>query len=169
MLSLAKILFTTGMIFWMLFGPIVQTQSQSPYFGWIGEGYTAAKESQGLQISWRQFSAPDFESICAASPTPDQLTARDTHIELKVGETFSFRDLHVMALDSMGKPLDPVPITLNMEGKTPAIVDFQQYRQSTGPLVAIGSGEFRIQIRTLCSQPTDPHRELIIQYSVTVR
>jgi hypothetical protein len=157
------------MMFWMLFGPIALTRSQAPYFGWIGEGYTAARESQGLQVSWRQFSAPDFESICASSPAPDQLTARDTHVELKIGETFSFRDLRVMALDSMGMPLDPVPIGLNMEAKTPAIVDFQQYRQSTGPLVAIGTGEFRVRIRTLCSEPPDLPRELIIQYSVTVR
>lgn len=49
MLPLAQILFTTGMMFWMLFGPIVLTQSLSPSFGWIQEGYTTAKESRGCR------------------------------------------------------------------------------------------------------------------------
>ena len=166
---MARLVFTVGILFWMLSGPILQTHGQEPYFGWIGEGYTAAKETQGLDVSWRQFSAPDFESLCASSPTPDRLAARDTQIELTVGDTFWFGDLQVMALDSEGMPLDPVPITLGMEGKTPAIVDFQRYRESTGPLVAIGSGEFRVRIRPICIQPSDPPGELILRYSVTVK
>ena len=153
----------------MTFGPIVQTQGQSPYFWDIGEGYTGEDGSRGLQVSWRQFSAPDLEPLCASSPTPDRLVARESHIELKVGETISFQDLHVLALDSMGTPLDPIPITVGIEEKAPPIVDLKNYRESTGPIAVIGTGEFLLRIRRLCLEYTEPEKALFIRYSISAR
>ena len=105
---------------------------------------------------------------------------REDHIEITIGELFSFRDLNVLAVDAAGMPLKPVPIIVEIEEETPeivAIVDGEAYKQ-TGrtdienaccEALALRPGTFRIRIHTLCSELVgSPHKEkeTIIHYRV---
>jgi hypothetical protein len=158
----------------------VQAQSEGSYFVHLGEGFTTAPASGGIELNWRMFTVPALPEICASAPSPDRLMPREDHIEITPGELFSFRALNVLAVDGAGMPLQPVPIIVDIEVETPAIVtlvDGEAYKQ-TGrtdienaccEALALQPGTFRLRIHTLCAAlvgSTHKEKETIIHYRV---
>jgi hypothetical protein len=148
----------------LLFGVKVQAQSERPSFAHIGEGFTAADASGRIEIGYRMFTSPDMPAVCAAAPSPARLIARKDSIKITVGTLFSFREVNVLAVDATGRPLPPVPITVEIEDVPPgsvAVVNGETYKQ-TGRTDALGQccevlalrpGTLRARIRTACAEP----------------
>ena len=156
---------------WFLLGGDGRPWSKESDFGWLGEGYTAGDFSEGIVARWRMFSAPDWPARCAAAERPARLIAREDHIVVRVGETFSLRDLSVIAVDADGRPLKPIPITVDMEGKEPELVDTWDFRGAGDGLLALRPGTFRLWIRPVCTDSggPNPHKGIFIRYTIKAK
>ncbi len=151
---------------WVLTHPLVQAQSKDEEFEFmaIGEGYTSEDFSKGINVGWRAFSAPDVRKLCASSPAPSQLLAREDHIEVTVGEPFSLGDLNIVAIDSEGRILKPIPIRVDIDANRDAVDDWDYQTEGKG-LRALRPGTFRLLIRPFCNGKADSPK-LIIHYTI---
>lgn len=112
----------------------------------IGEGYTSINYSEGIRVAPRMFSAPDMPALCATVEKPAKLIARENHIQIRVGELFSFGDLNIVAVDSTGQLLKPIPIIVDTDADINKTIDITNYRETSGRILALRSGSFQIWI-----------------------
>jgi hypothetical protein len=144
-------------------------------YGTIGEGYSAHDLSQGINVAWRMFTIRDIEAVCATVAKPSRLITKKKEYVITVSDIFSFNDLAVVAVDTAGKPLKPIPIIMEMsetnnttEKDTKELIDIEKYKANGGGanVRALRPGTFHIRIRTLCTEPDKPVREIIIKYTI---
>ena len=113
-----------------------------------------------------------MEAICASAESPYQLIAREDLIEVMVGETFSLRDLSVIAVDSVGEPLKPIPITIDTDAETNVIINLDEYIRTGDGILALRPGTFRLWIHPFCSGPSpgpNPHKGTFIKYTIKAK
>lgn len=152
----------------LLMGPAVSAQDRQSAFATIGEGYTAPTVSQGVSVEWRAFTGTDFPALCEApaAKTVARLRSRQRSIKVAVGEFFSFGTLKVSAVDALGLPVGPVPITVAIEEGPQPVVDLRAYKLTGKNLRALRPGVFRVRIRTLCGVERGREREVVLRYIV---
>jgi hypothetical protein len=132
-----------------------RSQNKEPYFGQIGEGYSASDFSERIVIGSHLFPAPDNAAMCAAAPKPTKLKTNKNEYIIKVGDIFSPKDLRVVAVDADGKILKPTPIIFLIEVKTPEVwvmwdTKLKRETRSLHDIRALKSGNFRIRIKPFC-------------------
>ena len=98
---------------WNLFVVALKAQSEEPRYAG-GEGYTSANLTASIEVGARMFSAPDNLAMCAALPKPTTLITNKNEYIMKVGDIFSPEDLKIVAVDSTGKTLKPIPIDVSV-------------------------------------------------------
>jgi hypothetical protein len=149
----------------------VRSQNEKPHFGTIGEGYTAADISQGIDIGWRMFTAPNMGAICAAAGKAARLITDKIEYVLMVGDTFSFNDLCIVAVDAAGKTLKPTPVTMEIKEEPSDLIDILNYKKDGGgaEVHALRPGTFRIRFRTLCTGPDKTEKEIIIKFTILTK
>ncbi len=151
---------------WLLTHPLVQAQSKDEEFEFwhIAEGYTSEDFSKGINVAHRAFSAPTRE-LCASSPAPSQFLAREDHIEVTVGEPFSLRDLNIVAIDSEGRILKPIPIRVDTDAKG-GLIDYWDFQAGARKdLRALRPDTFRLLLSPLFNGKADSPK-LIIHYTI---
>jgi len=135
---------------WFTFGLAKPTAFQT-----VGEGFTSETAGAGIRVQYRMFSVPAMPQICATSPRPARLVARGTLAPLRIGRLFSLDRLVIVAEDARGRPLAPVPITLEVEGMEPPIFDLRADGSlADSKLLPVAAGRFRFRARTVCSHST---------------
>ena len=72
------------------------------------------------------------------------------------------QDVSIVAVDSEGKVMKPVPITVASDA-TSEMIDTWKFGAPTDEIRALRPGKFRMQFRALCS---DPAPEVTIYYTV---
>ena len=133
---------------------------ESSAFGTIAEALTSETQQQGIKVGYRMFSLPTFEETCAKSKQPAKLIARKAPVTLYVGEWFSLDRLVILAMDASGQQLDPVPISLEVEGKGPPLLNLQSDMIAEARVLPIRAGRFRFRARAICH---DISAEVLIQ------
>ena len=104
-----------------------------------------------MRVSWRRFSAPDFDSICEDVPSDILLSAPTAPTTLVVGEPFDLEALGVVATDQDRTLLAGVPVTVQVR-EQPPLLDVQAFRAALGPIVPVTPGDLMLRVRTLCSE-----------------
>ncbi len=150
---------------WLLTHPQVQAQNKDEEFMAIGEGFTSEDFSKGINVAHRAISAPDTRKLCASSPAPSQLLAREDHIEVTVGEPFSLGDLNIVAIDSEGRILKPIPIGVDIDANRDVVDDWDFQADARKGLRALRPGTFRLLIYPYCNGKADSPK-LIIHYTI---
>jgi len=148
--------------------PSLYAQNRKPTFVTVGEGYTAARASQGIRVEWHAFTGSDFAVLCGAPAVKatTRLLARQQTMKVAVDEFFSFSGLKVIAVDATGLSIGPVPITLAVEESAPPWADLKAYKLTGKNVRALRPGTFRVRIRTLCGGAGGRDREVGLRYVV---
>ncbi len=129
--------------------------------GTLGEGYSAPSLSEGIDVGPRAFTIYTLKEACEG-PHPTRLVAREDHIQLRSGQVFHMRDVSIVAVDSEGKVMKPVPITVDSDA-TSEMIDTWNFGAPTDEIRALRPGKFRMRFRALCSHPAP---EVTIYYTV---
>lgn len=117
----------------------------------VGEGFTSLIRTTGINAAYRVFSTPTFSKVCSESVRPFGLASPNGTVTLHVGEWFPLRRLVVVGEDKMGHVLSPSPITVELEGKEPPLLNLRTDMISDGRgLLPIRTGKFRFRARTIC-------------------
>jgi hypothetical protein len=77
-------------------------------------------------------------------------------VNLYVGRWFSLDDLSVMASDSEGKRLPPVPLMIEVDEGARALLDLRPEMTLSNKMLAVHEGTFRFRIRTACPGASVP-------------
>jgi hypothetical protein len=122
---------------------------QKPPFIAVAEGLSSEDEEHGIQAGFRVFSLPHLEKVCATAPRPVRLEVRSP-VRLAVGSRYSIRRLIVVARDTAGRPLQSVPLAIEIEQSELPLVDLRSDTIAKGQIYAIRTGRFRVRVRTIC-------------------
>lgn len=125
-------------------------RTDEPYFGTIGEGFTAPNASEGINATFRMFTSQD--DICRNVRPAAKLVAYNVPVILRVGEWFPLYNLAVVAVDTLDRPLPPVPITINVEHKDPPVLNLRSDMIAYGEILPIRPGRFRFGVSALCGR-----------------
>ena len=133
-------------------------------FGVFGEGYTSANYSEGLRVAWRMFSAPDTQKLCASTSIVHQFVAREDHFNVAVGNPFYLSELRIVALNSAGRILKPIPITVETDAAVFDLIYISSYQTKGNGIFILRPGTFQVRVRPFCEGSDSA--KLIIQYTV---
>lgn len=134
----------------LMSGTAVATE---PVFVALAEGFTSKGKSVGIEAEQRMFSVPSFPAVCAGLPTPAGLRfVAPKPLTLVRGQWFSYKRLVVLAVDGSGNYLPPVPIVVEVEDVTPAVLNLRSDMTADpdGRVLPIRKGRFRFRFRTIC-------------------
>ena len=134
----------------LISGTAVATE---PVFVALAEGFTSKGKNVGIEAEQRMFSAPSFPAVCAGLPTPASLLlVVPKPLHLVRGQWFSYKRLVVLAVDGFGKGLPPVPIVVEVEDATPAVLNLRSDMTADpdGKVLPIRKGRFRFRFMTIC-------------------
>jgi hypothetical protein len=98
------------------------------------------------------FSAPDMAGRCERAGIARRLSATRGQVRLVVGRPLPLTTLAVVAFGPAGEILPDVPIAIEVQEVSPAILDLRSDRLEPGP-VPIRPGVFGIRVRTVCDGP----------------
>src|SRR6266508_570131 len=97
-------------MFWALV-VLIGYLAQAPFVQ-VGEGFTTDDVHHGIDAGYRRFSTPDAKQMCATAPRPNSFRGPDSSLRLSTNRWFALSRLAVLAQDSDGRVLSPVPITI---------------------------------------------------------
>ncbi len=124
-----------------------------PVFVALAEGFTSKGREVGIQAAQRMFSVPSFPAVCVGLQAPARLVVvAPKPLRLVRGQRFTYDRLVVLAVDASGKVLQPVPIAIEVEEVTPAVLNLRSDMTADpdGRVLPIRKGGFRFRFRTLC-------------------
>lgn len=130
-----------------------QGSAAEPVFQHLAEGLTSKNKKVGIMAAQRMFSVPAMGEVCAHLQAPARIVVMGPKpLQLVRGQWFSYRRLVVLAVDSSGKVLPPVPITVEVEGITPPVLNLLSDMTASpdGKVLPIGEGGFRFRFRAIC-------------------
>jgi hypothetical protein len=134
-----------------LIAPRIVAQSALNHdFGQVAEGLTARTSKPKIEVAYRMFSAPAFQKECAAAGKPSSLVVQTAPLTLTLGNWFPLKGLEVVAEDESGQLLAAVPLAIEVEGKSPPLLDLRPEMISEAKLMPIRAGRFRFRVRTFC-------------------
>lgn len=120
--------------------------AETPYWSGVGEGLTS--DTGPARVSYRMFSAPDFEEICAR-PQPAYLAAADKPLVLTTGERFRLSNIQVSAYTSSHESLGGVALSVDIYMPEP-VLELNSEWLGIDVLYPIAPGRFRIRVKTIC-------------------
>jgi hypothetical protein len=105
-----------------------------------------------MEVGFRLFSAPDFDSFCSPARATDvtQLRSSSPRIRLRVGDRFPLGSLKIVALDAAGAVLPKVPVEIEVDER-PDVFELRSDKIADSLLTAKSPGQVRLRIRTICN------------------
>ncbi len=131
-------------------------------FGTLAEGLTSSSSSERITARERMFTIYDLRELCKG-PQPSRLIPREDHVQIKIGNMFSLQDLSVVAVNSAGEIMKPIPIILDTDARSD-LIDASAFRANADGIRALQPGRFHVRIRPLCSGSEGP--QAVICYTV---
>jgi hypothetical protein len=120
----------------------------------VAEARSPRTSKQAVNVAYRIFSAPTFPKICAEAGTPVKLVFQTNPLKLTLGSWFPLDTLAVVAVDESGRALMDVPLAIEVEEKSPSLLDLRPEMISKAKLLPIRTGRFRFRVRTFCPGST---------------
>jgi len=129
---------------------IVLSQAVPPPGLWptVAEAWTAPDEQSTIDAGYRMFTASD--DSCAKAPAPARLVAKGPVVVLHVGKWFDFSSLRIIAVDTAGHTLAPVPVQLEIEEIYPPLFSLRNDIIGYGGTTPTRPGRFKFRVRTIC-------------------
>ena len=123
------------------------------YYVTVAEGLTSPSMSESMRVAPRMFSAPDLADACQSPRRVARLEAPARTLDLRVGDQLALSTLRVVAVGEAGAALSAVPVVIEAEELNPALVQLRSDDAdlNEGRLRTVGSGTFRVRVRTLCT------------------
>jgi hypothetical protein len=124
---------------------------EDPAFVRLAEGFTSVNHQFGIVAGQRVFSVPTFPGICTPLEAPARLEVLSSEpLRLVRGRWFSYERLVVVAVDSAGNALPPVPIELDVENVSPELLNLRSDMTAGDRVLPVRAGAFRFRVRTIC-------------------
>jgi hypothetical protein len=134
-----------------LIAPRIIAQSALDHDFWqVAEGLTARTSKPKIEVAYRMFSAPTFQKVCAAAGKPSRLVVQTAPLTLTLGSWFPLNGLEVVAEDESGRLLPAVPLAIEVEDKSPPLLDLRPEMISDAKLMPVRAGRFQFRVRTFC-------------------
>ena len=124
------------------------------YFVRIAEGLTSPTLGEGIRVAPRMFSVPTLMDACKLVVPVDRLEVEPDTLQLTVGNRYELNTLTVIAVDGRDVAVPAQPIVLEVEETDPPVVQLRSDDPdlNVGRLLAIGTGTFRMRVRTICGR-----------------
>ena len=128
----------------------------------IAEGLSSPTITDGIRVAPRMFSAPSLVDACKNATAVRRLDVAPDALELLRGNRFSLDSLTVVAVDDADIAVPGLPIVLEVEDTEPPVLQLRSDDPdlNAGRLLAIGTGEFRLRVRTICGPP---YAEIVVK------
>ena len=125
------------------------------YFVTVAEGLTSPTITEGIRVAPRMFSAPALVDACRTTTPVDRLEVAPRTLELLRGSRYSLSSLSVVAVNRSDIAVPGLPIVLEVEDRDPPILQLHADDPDLdeGRMLAVGTGEFRVRVRTICGNP----------------
>ena len=125
------------------------------HFVRIAEGLTSPSTSEGIKVAPRLFSAPALVDVCKSATVVDRLRVSPERLELARGSRYSLSSLTVIAVNRADIAVPGLPIVLEVEDREPPVLQLRSDDPdlNEGRVLAIGTGSFRMRVRTICGEP----------------
>lgn len=138
---------------WLATCVVCSVTAAEPLFVRLAEGYTSKDARAGIVVAPRMFSAPTFAELCSRHQLPSRLLVMTPEpLRLSRGQWFPYDRLVVLAVDSSGRILPPVPIVVEAEETTPELLDLRSDMTADldGKVLPVREGSFQFRLRTIC-------------------
>ena len=125
------------------------------YFVQIAEGLTSPTITEGIRVAPRMFSAPALVAACKEIKVVERLEVAPETLELTLGTRYSLNTLTVVAVNAADIAIPATPIVLEVEDTEPPVLQVRSDDPDldAGRIRAVGAGEFRMRVRTICGTP----------------
>jgi hypothetical protein len=119
----------------------------------VAEGLTSPSLTEAMQVAPRMFGASDLTKACQSPRRIARLEAPARDLDLRVGDRLALNTLRVVAIGEAGAALTDVPVVIEVEELNPPLVQLRSDDPdlNAGRLLSVGSGTFRMRVRTLCT------------------
>ena len=122
------------------------------YYVQIAEGLTSPTLTEGIRVAPRRFSAPGLMAVCKTATPVERLEVSPMTLVLSRGNRYSLNSLTVVAVNSAEVAVPGLPIVIEVEDTEPPVLQLRSDDPDLdeGRVLAIGAGEFRMRVRTVC-------------------
>jgi len=132
------------------------------YFVNFGEGFTAEHDYEPPMIGWRVIGLAEIREIRARAQI-DSLVVHPSKINIRIGQTFSLKNLMVTAFDSNGKVVKHIPFSLAHE-KIKSIIETQKANPEL--IKGVKSGQIDLRISSLVPRPDGTYPVAFIKLNI---
>jgi len=132
--------------------PLLATDDAS--FLTIAEALSSGANRSGIRASYRMFTLATLHEACASASTTSKLESTKLPVRLYVGRWFSLQEISVIAVDSKGERLPPVPLMIDVDEGARSLLDLKPEMLTSDKVFATRKGTFRFRIRTICPGPS---------------
>ena len=124
-----------------------------PYFIAIGQGLTAASQTEAMQVAPGTFPAYQMNEACRTPRRIERLEAPARTIDLRVGDRLTLSTLRVVAVNNANRVVPGVPVAFDAEELTPPVLSLRSDDPdlAQGRIAAVAPGRYRVRVRTLCT------------------
>lgn len=125
------------------------------YFVHVAEGLSSPSVTEGISVAPRMFTASQLTEACRKYVRVDRLNVAPKVLELAPGNTYALNSLTVVAVNPAEVAVPGVPIVVEAEDSNPPILQLRSDDPdlNAGRLRVVGTGEFRVRVRTTCGTP----------------
>jgi hypothetical protein len=136
------------------------------HFVAVAEALTSPTISEGIRVAPRAFSAPTLVDACQSATSVERLKVSPPTLELVRGNRYSLGSLTVVAVTAADIAVPDQPIVIEVEDREPPVLQLRSddVDLNEGRVLAIGAGDFRVRVRTMCG---GPYAETVIRGRVT--
>ena len=124
----------------------------------VAEGLTSPSLTEAMQVAPRMFGPLQLAEACQTPRRIARLEAATRTVDLRVGERLTLSMLRVVAVSEADVVMPGVPVVIEAEERNPPVVQLRSDNPdlNAGRLFSVGSGRFRMRVRTLCTNsPAD--------------
>jgi hypothetical protein len=136
----------------LLFSVLTGCAARS-YYVRVAEGLTSPTMDEAMRVAPRMFSAYQISEACRMPRRIDRLEAPQRTVALALGDELALSTLRIVAISDGNVAVPGVPIVIEAEELNPSVVQLRSDDPSIdqGRLKTVGSGTFRMRVRTLCA------------------
>ena len=115
----------------------------------IAEAWSAPDADSNMVAAYRLFSTPMLQETCSRTASAARLVA-PTAITLRIKESFYLTALKIVAMDSSGRPLPPVPLGIDVADADARLLDLRADVIANATVLAVRSGTVTFRAQTIC-------------------
>jgi hypothetical protein len=119
----------------------------------VAEALSSGAGNSGIQAGHRMFTLTTIREACASRSNTETLEST-VSVKLHAGRWFSLDGFSVIARDTAGKRLPPVPLVIEVDEGARSLLDLKPEMTASDKLFATRKGAFRFRIRTICPGPS---------------